>query len=127
MPPDIRPPSVSAEFAEHQSRISLQHHAHAPAVDKEQQRVTLQIHDPLHVGSSLDLCHIHLAGVVHPADLLIGQLIQLHLYIVLILQAVSQHLKLQFSHYAHDDLLHARVVLLEDLDGALLGDLVHTF
>ena len=45
------------------------------------------------------------------------------IHIVFIFQTVFQHVKLQYSHHADDDLLHARIELLEDLDGSLLGDL----
>ena len=39
------------------------------------------------------------------------------------IMAVGQHLELQDAPNAYDDLLHARIELLEDLDGSLLGDL----
>ena len=58
--------------------------------------------------------------------MLIGQILQTDLHVVLVLQTVFQHVKLQYAHYAHDDLLHAGIELLEDLDGALLGDLLHS-
>ena len=61
--------------------------------------------------------------MVDPADVLVGQLVQLDLDVVLGLQAVGQDLKLQDADGAYDDLFHTGVELLEDLDGTLLGDL----
>ena len=56
--------------------------------------------------------------------MLIGQVFQTDFHIIFIFQTVFQHVKLQDTHNAHDDLFHTGVELLEDLDGALLGDLV---
>ena len=54
---------------------------------------------------------------------LYGRFVHADIHIVFVLEAVLQHLELQYAHHADDDLLHAAAQLLEDLDGALLGDL----
>ena len=44
---------------------------------------------------------------------------------VLALEALLEHLELQGAHHAHDDRLHTGAELAEDLDGTLLGELLH--
>ena len=44
---------------------------------------------------------------------------------VLTLEALLEHLKLKHAHHADDDALHASAELAEDLDGTLLGKLLH--
>ena len=90
---------------------------------EQQQRAVLQILYDLHIGSSLNLVNVYLGIVLNPAKMLVGQHIELDLNIVLILEAEGQNLKLKHTYNADDDLLHTGVVLLEDLDGTLLGDL----
>ena len=90
---------------------------------KEQQRLVLQVLHELHIRGTLDVLHIHLGPVLDPADVLIRQHLHADIHIILILQAIGQYLKLQDTHNAHDDLLHTGMVLLEDLDGTLLGNL----
>ena len=57
--------------------------------------------------------------------MLVRQRIELDLNVVLALQAEHEDVELQRADHADDDLLHARVVLLEDLDRAFLRDLRH--
>ena len=61
-----------------------------------------------------------------PADIGIRQVAAADVDVVLVLEAVLQHLELQHADRADDDLLHAAVRLVEDLDGALLRDLGDT-
>ncbi len=61
--------------------------------------------------------------VFDPPDIFIWQPFQFYLHVIFIFQAVGQHFKLQFPHYAYDYFLHACVIFLENLDGAFLGDL----
>ena len=44
-------------------------------------------------------------------------------HVVLVLHPVLEDVKLQAAHHANNDFLHARANLLENLDGALLGNL----
>ena len=56
--------------------------------------------------------------------MLIRKVLQDDLYIILIFQTVFQHIELEHTYNAHDDLFHTGIVFLEDLDRAFLGDLV---
>ena len=44
---------------------------------------------------------------------------------VLAFEALFEDLELQHAHHAHDDALHTAADLAEDLDGTLLGQLLH--
>ena len=55
--------------------------------------------------------------------MLVRQGLQDDVHVVFALQAEFQYIELQHADDACDDLLHTGIVLLEDLDGALLGDL----
>ena len=57
-----------------------------------------------------------------PADVGIRQVAAADVDVVLVLEPVLQHFELQHADRADDDLLHAAVRLVEDLDGALLRD-----
>ena len=57
--------------------------------------------------------------------MLIRQVLADDLDVILIFQAVFEHLELQHADHAHDDRLHARAGLAEDLDRAFLRDLLH--
>ena len=63
--------------------------------------------------------------VVDPAEILVGEALAVEVHAVLVFQPVLQHIELQGAHHAHDHLFHAGIGGLEDLDGALLGDLFH--
>ena len=63
--------------------------------------------------------------VLDPADVRIGQRLTTNLNTVLGLEAALEYLKLQHADHAHNDALHAGTQLAEDLDGALLGKLLH--
>ena len=93
-----------------------------PAVGEQQQIPAADVLDPLGVGGEVEGLGIQLL-VLDPADILIGQVLHADIHIVLIFQPVFQHVELERAHHPHDDLLHAAANLLEDLDGALLGDL----
>ena len=56
--------------------------------------------------------------------MLVGQSLHVELYAVLAPHPVLEHVELQGAHDAHDDLLQAGAGQLENLDGALLGDLL---
>ena len=56
--------------------------------------------------------------------MLVWQILHPQIHAVLVLHPVLEHVELQRAHHAHNDLLHAGVRHLEDLNGALLGDLL---
>ena len=56
---------------------------------------------------------------------MVRQRVAAHGDAVLALEAPLQHVELQHAHDADDDALHAHAKLAEDLDGALLGKLLH--
>jgi len=58
--------------------------------------------------------------------MLVGESLQQDLHIVFTFQPEFQDIELQHADDPADDLLHTGVVLLEDLDGAFLGDLGDT-
>ena len=57
--------------------------------------------------------------------MLIRKRIHADFHIVLILEAVFQHIELQYTDHADDDLLHSHIVLLENLDRTFLRNLLH--
>ena len=63
-------------------------------------------------------------ALVDPPDVFVGQALHNEVYLVLVFQPVLKDVKLQRAHHAHNDLLHAGVGDLEDLNGALLSDLL---
>ncbi len=56
--------------------------------------------------------------------MVIGQAGHPQVHAVLVFHAVLEHIELQGAHHAHDDLLQPGAGNLEDLDSALLGDLL---
>ena len=58
--------------------------------------------------------------------MLIRQVFADDLNVILVLQTVLEHLKLQHADNADDNRFHTGIRLAEDLDGALLGDLLDT-
>ena len=58
--------------------------------------------------------------------MLVRQGVHADLHTILIVESVLKNIKLQHAYHAYDDLLHTGVELLEDLDGALLGDLLYS-
>ena len=58
--------------------------------------------------------------------MVIGQAGHPQIHVVLVFHTVLEHVELQGAHHAYDDLLQARAGDLEDLDGALLCDLLRS-
>ena len=58
--------------------------------------------------------------------MVIGQAGHPQIHVVLVFHSILKHVKLQCAHHAYDDLLQARAGDLEDLDGALLCDLLRS-
>ena len=56
--------------------------------------------------------------------LLIGQVIHPQFHPIFIFHPVLEHIELQHAHHAYDHFLHAGARNLEDLNGALLGNLL---
>ena len=56
----------------------------------------------------------------------VGQALHPQLHAVFAAHTVFKHVELQGAHHAHYNVLIAAAGELEDLDGALLGDLLHT-
>ena len=64
--------------------------------------------------------------ILNPANMLIRQVFADDLNVILVLQTVLEHLKLQHADNADDNRFHTGIRLAEDLDGALLCDLLDT-
>ena len=79
--------------------------------------------EQLNVGREVQLLFLD-GALADIAQDLIGQALHAQLHAVLALHTVAEHVELQRADDADDDLLHAGVRHLEDLDGALLGDLL---
>ena len=79
---------VFAEFGQHKVFVSILYHADTPRIDKEKQRISLEVHDLLHIGCTLNTVQVDLLFVCDPADVLIRQVLQTDIYVVLVLQTV---------------------------------------
>ena len=94
---------------------------------KQKQWVSLEIFYFLRIRSDREGIYIDIL-ILDPAHMLIGKLIHADFYIIFILQAVLQNLKLEDAHYTHDNFFHSGIKFLEDLNGTLqsdLGDSLH--
>ena len=56
----------------------------------------------------------------------IRQVVQPNFHIIFIFQPVLEHVKLQNANYPYDNLFQPRIELLENLDGAFLGNLLNS-
>ncbi len=56
--------------------------------------------------------------------MVIGKARHIQVHAILVFHPVLEHVELQRAHHAHDDLLQTCAGDLEDLDGALLSDLL---
>ena len=101
--------------------------ADSPIGGEQEQAVALHVLDGLGVAGEVEVTQDVGVGVVlDPAQLLEGELLHPDLDVVLGVQTVLQHFQLQHTDHANHDLLHAAADFAEDLDGTLLGDLLHT-
>ena len=78
----------------------------------------------LHIGREVQILQILDRRPGNEAQVLIRKSLHPKIDAVLRLHPVLEHVKLQRADDAHDDLLHAGIRQLEDLDGALLRDLL---
>ena len=98
-----------------------------PRRGEQQQAVALEILDDLSIARELELLNIEvLLVILNPANVLIRQVFADDLNVILVLQTVLEHLKLQHADNADDNRFHTGIRLAEDLDGALLCDLLDT-
>ena len=118
--------SITSKLRQHQSLITVQGHADTPGIDEQQQRISLHILDLLHIRSTGQFRQVDLVFIFNPADMLVRQILQTNFHIIFVFQTVFQHIELQYTYHTYDNFFQTGIELLEDLDGTLLGDLLHT-
>ena len=95
----------------------------APLGAEQQELVLFEICYDLGVRGEIERLEIDVGG--DPADELVRRALHDDLDVIFILKAVFEDVELQHADNADDDLLHTGLGLMEDLDSALLRDLVH--
>ena len=102
--------------------------ADSPIGGEQEQAVALHVLDGLGVAGEVEVTQDVSVGVVlDPAQLLEGELLHPDLDVVLGVQTVLQYFQLQHADDADHDFFHAAAHFAEDLDSALLSDLLHAF
>ena len=92
-----------------------------PRRGEQQQAIALEILDDLGIARELELLDVEvLLVILNPANVLIRQVFADDLNVILVLQTVLEHLKLQHADNADDNRFHTGIRLAENLDGALL-------
>ena len=110
-------------ICQHKARIVLGEKPNAPLAVKGDEQPAPEILQQGRAGAQHEL--IRLAGAfLHKAQVVVGKTRHIEVHAVLIFHAVLEHVKLQRAHDADNNLLHTGVRHLEDLNGALLGNLL---
>ena len=65
---------LTPKLRQYQSFVSIEHHAHRPAVDEEEQRAALEVADLLHIGGADEAVQVDVL-VLDPADVFVWQLL----------------------------------------------------
>ena len=107
-----------------ESRIALQNIIDRPLGREHQQAAPAIVLQQLRVARQVQVLQVGDRGGGDEPQLLIRQALHPEVDAVFRLHAVLEHVKLQRTDDADDDLLHAGIWQLEDLDRALLCDLL---
>ena len=118
--------SVSVEFCKLKTGILVERPLDVPLAGEYQQVIALDILNKLGIGGEHQLLKlvktsfkVLLAG--YPADMLVWQTFADYVNVVLVLETVLKHFKLQDADNAYDYFLKAALRFGEYLDSAFLG------
>ena len=95
-----------------------------PEAGEDQQAVALVVLQQLGVGAQVQVLQVGHGALGDKPQMLVGQALHPQLHAVLAAHTVLEDVELQRTHDADDDLLHTGARHLEDLNSALLGDLL---
>ena len=116
----------TAEFGKAQIGVFVHRPVHVPHAGEQQQVASTVILNNLAVRGDFQLIRLNFL-VFNPAQVLVRQALHDDIYALFVLQTVFEHVQLKGADNADNDLFHAGVRLLENLDGTFLCNLCYSF